>query len=184
MNEMTDQDWKNLLASIIRFVKSKGGTPDDGRDILQDAIEATLNNIAKGRYNEQGKIGGYIAQIARKKWHDKMRKGTTMLGEEYLPSVVDEQYEYDNSLRRADETGVDLRLLISNNPKILHRFEVYNAWEDTECQKRLERAYIEDLSNIEQAELENIRVNTFTVRLKRCRDNFVEMYNKLVAEKR
>ena len=181
---MTEQEYRDLLASIIRYVTSHGGTREDARDIFQDALEATLEKINNGQYNDQGNIGGYIARIAQFKWIDKVRGPINkVLGEEHLPQGESIKRSYEDWLQQADASGTGLRHAISDNPKILSRFEVYLRWADTECQERLERTYIEGLTNIEQAQLENVRENTFTVRLKRCRDKFVEMYEKYVKGK-
>ena len=42
MNEMTDKDYKNLLAAIFRSVRKFGGTKEDAQDIFHEAVLKAL----------------------------------------------------------------------------------------------------------------------------------------------
>ena len=186
MDEMTEQDYKNILASIVRYVTTHGGSKEDARDVFHDAVEVACKRIAEGRPFQEGEnMGGFIAQVARNKWVDITRRpNRRVLGEEHLPTDTESlSVPFDELLRQADEFGLNLTDIVTHDPNILRRYAVFLKWEDTECIKRLERKYIEGLKNTEQAALENVAENTFNQQMRRCRNGFVEMYNRFVKRR-
>jgi RNA polymerase sigma factor (sigma-70 family) len=67
--------YKENIAAVRKYVRNNNGSDDDVKDIYQEAIIATWLNINDGKYQpkEGSELGGYIFQIARFKWLDKLK---------------------------------------------------------------------------------------------------------------
>jgi len=69
------QFYKNTFPVVRKYVVQNGGEDDDARDIFQEAITAAWLNTIEGKYKVRGtsELGGYIFQIAKYKWIDRMK---------------------------------------------------------------------------------------------------------------
>jgi RNA polymerase sigma factor (sigma-70 family) len=93
------------FTSVANYVIKNSGTESDARDVYQDAITAAWINVREGRYQarDDASLGGYIFQIARHKWLDRLkskpRKATLYIEETPIsdePEVAD--YASDEKL--------------------------------------------------------------------------------------
>lgn len=115
--------------SVLHFVLKNNGKEEDARDLFQDTIIATWMNIKEGKFNERNEsnIGGYIFQIARNKWLDKLRsapvKNTMRLVTDEMESEpmddLDEAFEKENSIQYMESLYANLG---DNCREILNRF--------------------------------------------------------------
>ncbi len=67
--------YKENIAAVRKYVRNNNGSDDDVKDIYQDAIIASWMNINDGKYQPKkgSELGGYIFQIAKFKWLDKLK---------------------------------------------------------------------------------------------------------------
>jgi RNA polymerase sigma factor (sigma-70 family) len=67
--------YENNLPAVMSYVLKNNGDESDARDIFQEAIIAVWSNIRDGRFQQENgsSIGGYLFQVARNKWLDKVR---------------------------------------------------------------------------------------------------------------
>ncbi len=67
--------YKENYPSVMRFVTTNSGEPDDARDLFQEALLAAWLNAQDGKFEckEGQSLGGYIFQIAKFKWLDKLK---------------------------------------------------------------------------------------------------------------
>lgn len=94
--------------TVEQYILKNSGKEDDAKDIYQEAIVAAWLNLKEGRFEVQtGKsLGGYIYQIAKYKWLDKLRSK-----------------EYRTTLR-----------LVHDNQTQSEEFEEYGKEEEQEIQ--------------------------------------------------
>jgi RNA polymerase sigma factor (sigma-70 family) len=61
--------------SVQQYILKNNGSADDAADIFQEAIVAAWLNVSEGKYAVQSgnSLGGYIYQIAKNKWLDKLK---------------------------------------------------------------------------------------------------------------
>lgn len=74
MEQIYAQNYK----SVEMYILQNGGKEADAKDIYQEAIVAAWINVKEGKFELQGgkTIGGYIFQIAKFKWLDKLKSKT------------------------------------------------------------------------------------------------------------
>lgn len=67
--------YKENYPSVLHYILKNSGDENDAKDIFQEALLATWLNVAEGRFTSQSgsSLGGYIFQIARFKWLDKLK---------------------------------------------------------------------------------------------------------------
>ncbi len=70
--------YKKNYPSVLHYILKNSGDENDARDIFQEALLATWLNVSEGRFTTQSgsSLGGYIFQIARFKWLDKLKSTT------------------------------------------------------------------------------------------------------------
>lgn len=92
-NQVLDYLYHNNFHAVKLFVLKNSGDVADAHDIFQDAIVATWLNIRDGKFQALNgtPLGGYLYQVARNKWLDKVRS------KQFRSTVriVDEEVEYD-----------------------------------------------------------------------------------------
>lgn len=59
---------------VIKFVRSKGGSLQDGEDIFMEAISTVVIHVKSGRYREDANIETYLISVARNMWLNRLRK--------------------------------------------------------------------------------------------------------------
>jgi len=107
---------------IERYVLDNNGTPDDARDIYQEAFLAVWRNVHLNKFQPQNEtaVAGYLFQIARNKWLDQLRsvktKKTTKLPENLShslaedPVIPEDEVDYLRLVReKYDELGEPCR---------------------------------------------------------------------------
>lgn len=87
--------YKAHFPNVRHFIVQNSGEEDDAKDIYQEAVLALWNNIKLGKLDNDSNtnIGGYIFQVARHKWLDKLKskqhKSTMRLVRDEQPDQVD-----------------------------------------------------------------------------------------------
>ncbi|MEN9609410.1 MAG: hypothetical protein RLZZ628_224 [Bacteroidota bacterium] len=187
MHELTNDEYRQLLAATIRYVTQNNGTIEDARDVLHQTLLRFYDNGM--RYENQGHFIAFIAHIVQRRWIDHLRKkGRTPFIWDYDferngSETIDfeQNIDYNTALNNADWSNDETAVIdaLFHQPHLLKKYKGYRRWDDTACKERLERVYIEGLDNKAVAALENIQQNTFNQRLKRCRDHFIQFYKNL-----
>lgn len=67
--------YKENYPNVRNYILKNNGMEADAKDIYQETILAAWLNIKEGRYTNRGEdsLGGYIFQIAKFKWLDKVK---------------------------------------------------------------------------------------------------------------
>lgn len=91
--------------TVKHYVLNNSGTPDDAQDIFQEALTVLWLKAKEGRVQDNGHadLGGYLFQVARNKWLDKLRTPA----HKRMHMVVDEQ---TTLAEQADEDGLEERI--------------------------------------------------------------------------
>ncbi|NEN24459.1 sigma-70 family RNA polymerase sigma factor [Cryomorpha ignava] len=102
MEQIYAQNYK----SVEMYILQNSGKEADAKDIYQEAIVAAWINVKEGKFELQGgkTIGGYIFQIAKFKWLDKLKskahKATVRLVHENQPEeTADNDYNEEEDSR-------------------------------------------------------------------------------------
>src|SRR5690606_13755730 len=102
MEQIYAQNYK----SVEMYILQNSGKAADAKDIYQEAIVAAWVNVKEGKFELQsGKtIGGYIFQIAKFKWLDKLKskahRSTVRLVHENQPEqTADNDYNEEEDSR-------------------------------------------------------------------------------------
>lgn len=105
-NEALEYLYKHSFPTVRQFIIKNNGSETDAHDIFQEAIVATWMNIREQKYHFQNgsSIEGYLFQIARNKWLDRLRsksfQSTLRLSDEELarqePIVDEDDQSQDN----------------------------------------------------------------------------------------
>ncbi len=113
--------------SVERYVVSNSGTDDDAKDVYQEAIVAAWINAKEGKFETKTdkSIGGYIFQIAKYKWLDRLksaqRKATARLVKENLGDPAEDEYTEEQE-QRMDKLNELYSKLDEKCKQILNRF--------------------------------------------------------------
>lgn len=98
-HQALDYLYQHNFSSVKQFVLKNNGDESDASDIFQEAVIATWLNIRDGKFQSLNgtPLGGYLFQVARNKWLDKLRsksfRSTVRLADEdieYEPVTHDE----------------------------------------------------------------------------------------------
>jgi RNA polymerase sigma factor (sigma-70 family) len=184
MHELSEKEYKAVLAATIRYVTEHNGTREDAEDLLQDELLKLY--AGDTNYQEQGKMAAFIVFVVKNRWLDKCRTKKPkkkfwqkFLGSDNLEEKIDleSNIDYDNYLHNADISNnvQAAAAALYQNPNLFDKHKIYVEWQDTVCRKRLELAYIDGLDNKVIAAMENVKPNTFNQRLVRCCDKFIEL---------
>lgn len=67
--------YKSQLSKVEQYVTSNNGTPEDAKDIYQEAFIVLWKNLKDDKFQPENgtAIAGYLYQIAKNKWLDKLR---------------------------------------------------------------------------------------------------------------
>ncbi len=67
--------YKENYPTVLQYVLKNNGKESDAKDIFQEAILAAWLNVTDGKFSTEsaGSLGGYIFQIAKFKWLDKLK---------------------------------------------------------------------------------------------------------------
>lgn len=98
-----DYLYQHNFPAVKQFVMKNSGNDSDASDIFQEAIVATWLNIREGKFQSLNgtPLGGYLFQVARNKWLDKLRsksfRSTVRLVEEEIEYEPISHVEHDDS---------------------------------------------------------------------------------------
>jgi len=101
MEQIYAQNYK----SVEMYILQNSGKTADAKDIYQEAIVAAWINVKEGKFEPQGgkTIGGYIFQIAKFKWLDKLKskthRSTVRLVHENQPEQTADDYNEEEESR-------------------------------------------------------------------------------------
>lgn len=93
---LTAELYRMHYPEVLRYVLQNSGDEADAKDIYQEAFIALWRNVKTDRLADKPgtNIGGYLFQIARHKWLDKLKstqhKSTVRLADENAESDTDE----------------------------------------------------------------------------------------------
>lgn len=123
-----EQIYAQNYTSVERYILNNSGKEADAKDIYQEAIVAAWLNAKEGKFEVQdGKtIGGYIFQIAKFKWLDKLKskshRSTVRLAHENQPDEIDEADYSEEQEQRIQYLQTLYQKLDEKCKAILNRF--------------------------------------------------------------
>ncbi len=136
---------RRYFPSVTAMILLHGGTEEDAKDIIMDAIYVLLKNIREGRYQVQvsARLKTYFIKICKNLWYDhlkqKKRNATLSLDNEQVIEKVDSYY-YETL---EDDT------LLTERQRIIE--EIFLNSTD-KCRELLKLFYYERLSHEEIAQ--------------------------------
>ena len=123
-----EQIYAQNYTSVERYILNNSGKEADAKDIYQEAIVAAWLNAKEGKFEVQGgkTIGGYIFQIAKFKWLDKLKsksyRSTVRLAHENQPDEIDEADYHEEQEQRVQYLQTLYQKLDEKCKAILNRF--------------------------------------------------------------
>ncbi|MEH0155140.1 sigma-70 family RNA polymerase sigma factor [Limibacter armeniacum] len=160
------KEWERLYLQyrslVIRIVRKKGGTEEDGIELYHSQVMPILkNNLEQGKIAEDTNFGAYINTITHRRWSTeavKLQKAPKAMAPEELPI---------HHLEESDEsTELEESLL-----------QVESALEkmDSPCQQLIKARYFEGKRDKELADTLNKKPNAIANQRKRCMDKLKKM---------
>jgi RNA polymerase sigma factor (sigma-70 family) len=169
----TEYVYKTLAPPIFKYVLSNNGTRDEAKDLFQETYVKVLKKIRDEKYNHQEKFEAYFITIARNTWIDQLRTKKRRL------AVGDE----DALLQRADDSGEEALLQLVLHDKRLEALHgVWEAWEDTDCRRILQRFHYDNTRTKDIALSEGVSQNTLLQRLFKCRSKLFRLVSQRVEK--
>ncbi|MCA1751452.1 MAG: sigma-70 family RNA polymerase sigma factor [Flavobacteriales bacterium] len=104
--DLTAELYRMHYPAVLKYVLQNSGDEADAKDIYQDAFIALWRNVKTDRLADKPgtNIGGYLFQIARHKWLDKLKskqhKSMVRLAHENTEAEIDEM---DSTLERESQ---------------------------------------------------------------------------------
>lgn len=162
-----DYLYQHNFPAVKHFVLKNSGNESDASDIFQEAIVATWLNIRDGKFQSLNgtPLGGYLFQVARNKWLDKLRSKS----HRSTVRLVDEDIEYD-------PVAVD-NIEDVKNERILYLEGLYNRLGD-KCKSILKRFYFNNKSLKEIGNELNYDAETLRTMKYRCMMKLRKMHQE------
>jgi RNA polymerase sigma factor (sigma-70 family) len=158
--------YKTMAPPIFKYVLNNNGSREDGKDLFQDAFVRVLKNVHDGKYTNMGKFEAYFIQIAKNIWIDRLRKEKQM-------RVVGED---DTLLQLADDNDEEAILqLVAHDQRLEKLMQAWNAWNGTDCHRRLNAFHFEKHSTQQIATAEQVPLGTLLKRLHDCRKKLFKL---------
>jgi len=132
---------KAYYPSVSYYVRTCGGTVEDVKDIIMEAILALMENVQANKYrpNTHSKLKTYFLGICRNKWKDQLKKNARIMP---IGSVL---WEIENDVIEASVESDDL---LNERQKAV--VCLFDKATDT-CKKVLGYYYYDNLSHNEIA---------------------------------
>lgn len=167
--------YKKNYPSVLHYILKNSGDENDARDIFQDALLATWLNVAEGRFTAQSgsSLGGYIFQIARFKWLDKLKSKT----HRSVMRVV------TNDIAQAAESESEMELRHLQEARISEMESMYQNLGE-KCKAILSRFYYEKKGLVEIGAELNYDPDTLRTLKYRCMMQLRKMYDVKRADNR
>lgn len=117
--------YQSQYPKIEQYVMANGGGADDAKDIYQEAFVAMWHKIRADRFLPENPtaLAGFLYQIAKNKWLDKLRVSKRTQHRELTESMVD-LTEEEGTDREADQIWVvnEFRKMGDPCKEVLRRF--------------------------------------------------------------
>ncbi|MET0465776.1 MAG: sigma-70 family RNA polymerase sigma factor [Chitinophagaceae bacterium] len=151
---------------VENFVVNNSGTPDQAKDVFQDAFIAVWRNVQLGKFQlqENASLEAYLFQVARNKWMDQLRSA-------HHTKVVRIDSDLMPEAKTTDPADSFLEENISAVKKYFGRL-------GENCRKILTLFYYDDASMKEIADQMNWTEATAKNNKYRCIQQLKEMLNK------
>lgn len=104
---------KELKNQIIALVTKNSGSRDEGIEIFHEGIIALDENIRKGKYEEKGKLRGYLYTLCRFLWLNKIKRSSKTTYTSELNQLDEVNFETPESLSMSNEQKDILGQLLS-----------------------------------------------------------------------
>lgn len=76
-SKLLDRVYRANYPGVEAYVCSNGGSEDEARDIFQEGMMTVWLNVREGRFSpESGSVGGYLFQICKFKWLDRLKSAS------------------------------------------------------------------------------------------------------------
>ncbi len=79
--------YKKSYPLVVRFVKQSGGTMEDVKDLLQDSMIITYENMVAEKFRGDSGIMTYLHSICQNRWHTYTRRKKNVLIDNYSDFV-------------------------------------------------------------------------------------------------
>ncbi len=158
--------YKENYPAVVHYVVKNNGEETDAKDIFQDAVLAAWLNVKEGKFdinNGSASLGGYIYQIAKFKWLDKLK---SKKHRSTIRLVVDE---------RNDDTDAEVDELDIQEKRLKGLSEMYQNLGD-KCKAILTRFYYDKKSLAEIGKDLNYDAATLRTLKYRCMNKLRQMY--------
>lgn len=122
-----NQFYQENFPLVEKYVLQNSGTPEQAKDIYQEAFVAVWRNIQTGRFKEQGgsSLTGYLFRIAKNKWLDHLRSAAhrnTVTLNDKQEELSGESIDYEAQDQQIRMLGKQFEKLGNNCRELLKRF--------------------------------------------------------------
>lgn len=88
--------YSELLPSIVKFVKSKGGNLQEAEDCFQDAVVSLISKVRRNDFDDQLNVRNYVFVAARNRWFSMVSR--VKMKEEELGDNDGQSFGYEYML--------------------------------------------------------------------------------------
>ena len=100
--------YKKSLLFCKSYVKKTGGTDDEAKDVLQDAIERFLTKVNNKDFQLKYNSKQFLYGIIKNTWKENLRYKTKHIGEEFIRDVPIDSVNSDLQEKLQTEKQIDI----------------------------------------------------------------------------
>jgi DNA-directed RNA polymerase specialized sigma24 family protein len=162
--------WETYGGKIIGMVKSKGGSEEDGYDILSESIMKLIEKIVAGVYTQKDNFFGLLYTIAFNNCMNMFRKRKSK-SSPY--QNWDELTDKELKAMEDDRTQI-ISYLFHKGPYFSLDLvsDVWELWGHPRCKQRYYQLIVEGKSRQDLAQEEMVTEKNMDTILSRCRKKF------------
>jgi len=100
--------YKKSLLFCKSYVKKSGGTDDEAKDVLQDAVEKFLTQVNDKNFQLKYSSKQFLYGIIKNTWKESLRHKTKYTVEEFIPDVPIDAVNIDLQKKLQIEKQIDI----------------------------------------------------------------------------
>ncbi|HEY3403961.1 MAG TPA: sigma-70 family RNA polymerase sigma factor [Ohtaekwangia sp.] len=131
--------YETVLPKVKNYVTRNSGSPDDARDIFQDAVVVFYKYVKQGKFDGRHDIAGFIFSISRNLWINMAKRNnrSLQLSEEVTAISSEDNFSDELITREREEYITKLFSALGNTCRQILLYSIYDKLSMKEIKEKM-----------------------------------------------